>query len=57
MIKTDQSGVFAYAMPWAGWWGFAALSEDTKRLKHKGKEYPVEIGAVMWVRVYDMKER
>lgn len=57
VIKTDQSGVFAYAMPWAGWWGFAALSEDTKRLKHKGKEYPVEIGAVMWVRVYDMKER
>ncbi len=57
VVKTDQNGVFTYAMPKAGWWGFAALSEDTKRLKHGGKEYPVEIGAVIWVRVYDMKEK
>lgn len=57
VIKTDQNGLFTYAMPMAGWWGFAALSEDTRKLKHEGKEYPVEIGAVMWVRVYDMKEK
>ncbi len=57
VIKTDQDGVFTYAMPKAGWWGFAALNEDTKKLKREGKEYPIEIGAVMWVKVYDMMKR
>jgi len=55
VIKADQNGVFTYACPRKGWWGFAALSEDKKPLKHTdGKEYPVEIGAVYWIRVYDM---
>jgi len=55
VIKTDQNGVFTYACPREGWWGFAALSEDKKPLKHTdGKEYPVEIGAVFWIKVYDM---
>jgi cobalt/nickel transport protein len=55
VVKTDGNGVFAYAMPRAGWWGFAALGEDSVRLKHEGKPMPVEIGAVMWVHCVDMK--
>lgn len=57
VIKTDANGVLCYAMPKAGWWGFAALTEARKKMKNPedGKEYPVEIGAVIWVRVEDMK--
>ncbi|MCI4626321.1 MAG: DUF4198 domain-containing protein [Candidatus Magnetoovum sp. WYHC-5] len=56
-IQSDQNGVFTYAMPLAGWWGFAALFEDDKQLSHNGKEYPVEIGAVLWVKTvnYEIK--
>ncbi len=55
VTKADKNGVFTYAMPRAGWWGFAALSTAGFRLKHEGKEYPVEIGAVIWVRTREMK--
>jgi cobalt/nickel transport protein len=55
VVRTDGQGVFTYAMPRAGWWGFAALSEDDKTLEHEGKQYPVEIGAVLWVYTRDMK--
>lgn len=55
VIKADGSGVFTYAMPRAGWWGFAALSEDTETVKHNGEKKAVEIGAVIWVKTYDMK--
>lgn len=56
VIKADENGVFTYAMPRAGWWGFAALNTDEKKLKHTdGREYEVEIGAVLWVRTHDMK--
>lgn len=55
LIKADMNGVFTYAFPKAGWWAFAALSEDRVKLTHTdGKEYPVEIGAVFWIRVWDM---
>ena len=26
VVKTDRNGVFTYAVPKAGWWGFAALT-------------------------------
>jgi len=55
VIKADPSGVFTYAMPKAGWWAFAALTTDESKIKHTGQEKAVEIGAVLWVRVYDMK--
>lgn len=55
VVKADENGVFTYAMPKAGWWGFAALNEDDKTMKHEGKDYPVEIGAVLWVKTHDMK--
>ena len=54
VIKADANGVFTYAMPWKGWWGFAALNTDDKKMKHKdGKEYDVELGAVLWVKTHD----
>lgn len=55
VIRADANGVFTYAMPKAGWWGFAALSEADYKLKKDGKEYPVELGAVIWVRTREMK--
>ena len=50
-IKADVNGVFTYAAPKAGWWGFAAL--NTSEEKIKGKD--VEIGAVLWVKFHDWK--
>ena len=55
VIKADRNGVFTYAMPKAGWWGFAALNEDEEKIKHNGEEKSVEIGAVFWVKTYDME--
>lgn len=55
VIKADANGVFTYACPREGWWAFAALSEDRVQMRHSdGKRYPVEIGAVIWIRVQDM---
>jgi cobalt/nickel transport protein len=50
-IKADVNGVFTYAAPKSGWWGFAAL--NTSKEKIKGKD--VEIGAVLWVKFHDWK--
>ena len=55
VVKADSNGIFTYAMPKAGWWGFAALNTADFKLKHDGKEYPVEIGAVIWVKTREMK--
>ncbi|NWF53032.1 MAG: DUF4198 domain-containing protein [Nitrospirae bacterium] len=55
VVKADANGVFTYAMPKAGWWGFAALNVADFKLKHEDKEYPVEIGAVLWVKTREMK--
>jgi cobalt/nickel transport protein len=53
-IKADQNGVFTYAVPKAGWWGFAALNEADYKLKTKtGEEKGVELGAVIWVHFED----
>jgi cobalt/nickel transport protein len=50
VIKADKNGVFSYAMPKAGWWGFAALMDGDKI---NGKD--VEIGALIWVKTEEMK--
>lgn len=55
VVKADANGVFSYAMPRAGWWGFAALNEADWTIKHDGQEKGVEIGAVFWVHTRDMK--
>ena len=54
-VKADPNGIFTYAAPKAGWWGIAALSEAPYTLAKNGKERPVELGAVLWMRFYDMK--
>jgi len=56
-IKADQNGVFTYAAPWPGWWGFAALSTADYKLKKDGKDKDVEIGAVIWVKFQEHQER
>ena len=55
VVKADANGVFTYAMPWEGWWGFAALNTDDKPMKHEGVDKDVEIGAVLWVKTHDKK--
>lgn len=56
VIKADGQGVFAYAMPRAGWWGFAALLQGNEPMKAPtGEMVPVEQGALMWVKTVDMK--
>ena len=52
VVKTDANGVFSFVMNHKGWWGFAALIEEGE-LKHSdGKMYPVENGALIWVKAY-----
>ena len=55
VVKADAAGIFSYAMPRAGWWGFAALNEADWKLKKDGQDKAVEIGAVYWVHTQDMK--
>jgi len=50
-IKADKNGVFTYAAPKAGWWGFAALNTSDRKIK--GKD--VELGAVLWIKFHDWK--
>ncbi|MEJ2731681.1 MAG: DUF4198 domain-containing protein [Deltaproteobacteria bacterium] len=54
-IKADANGVFTYAAPAAGWWGFAALNSADFKLSHQGQEKDVELGAVIWVKFHDWK--
>jgi cobalt/nickel transport protein len=51
-IKADKNGVFSYAAPKAGWWGFAALNTADFKLKHNGQKKDVELGAVIWVKFH-----
>jgi cobalt/nickel transport protein len=49
-LQADPNGVFTYATPRSGWWGFAALNQADYVLKTaSGEEKGVEIGAVLWV--------
>jgi cobalt/nickel transport protein len=52
-IKADGNGVFSYATPKSGWWGFAALNTADVTIEHDGKEKDVEMGAVIWVYFHD----
>ena len=54
-IKADGNGVFTYAAPVSGWWGFAALTSADYKLPQQGIEKDVELGAVIWVYFHDMK--
>lgn len=56
VIKADAAGVFAYGIPRAGWWGFAALLEGAETMANPdGVKVPVERGALIWVNARDMR--
>ncbi|MEO1702244.1 MAG: DUF4198 domain-containing protein [Pseudomonadota bacterium] len=48
-VKADADGVFTYAPPSDGWWGFAALNTADYTLPQNGEDKAVELGAVIWV--------
>jgi cobalt/nickel transport protein len=54
-IKADGKGIFTYATPASGWWGFAALNSADFTIKHDGQDKAVEMGAVIWVYFHDWK--
>lgn len=54
-IKADANGIFTYAAPRAGWWGFAALNPSDTPIKNDGQDKEVELGAVLWINFVDMK--
>lgn len=54
-LKADQNGVFTYAAPKSGWWGFSALNTATYTIKHNGEDKDVELGAVIWVLFHELK--
>lgn len=54
VIKTDAGGTFTYAMPRAGWWGFAALVDGPPMPGPQGREVDSELGGLIWVRTVDM---
>ena len=56
-IKADENGVFTYATPSSGWWGFAALNAAPETMDREGEAKPVELGAVMWVHFEDWLEQ
>jgi len=55
VITADGDGVFSYAIPHTGWWGFAALLEAADpRPSPDGAPAPVELGALIWVYAHDI---
>jgi cobalt/nickel transport protein len=48
-IKADANGVFTYAAPQSGWWGFAALNTADFTIEHEGVAKNVELGAILWM--------
>jgi cobalt/nickel transport protein len=53
VVKTDKNGVFTFAVPKAGWWGFAALNEEKGAIVQDGKKKDAEYGAVLWAQFTD----
>lgn len=56
-IKADENGVFSYAAPRSGWWGFAALNTADFQIEKDGVKKDVELGAVIWVEFVDWNGR
>lgn len=57
VIKADADGVFAYGVPFAGWWGFAALNPAAETLDYEGEAKSVELGAVLWAEFTEPERR
>lgn len=50
-VKTNKEGLFSFVINHKGWWGFAALIMEGQK-EYKGKSYPVENGALLWIKAY-----
>ncbi len=58
VVRADTNGVFSFTCPVAGWWGFAALNEADYTLKtSQGEDKQVELGAVLWVYMDELRSR
>jgi cobalt/nickel transport protein len=55
VVRTDANGVFNMALPFPGWWGFAALTTDDVKIKKDGKPKDVEVGGVLWIYLHPVK--
>ena len=55
-LYCDENGIFAFGIPWAGWWGFAVLAEGSETMKHEGAEKAVELGATLWLEFVEPKK-
>lgn len=53
VIMTNEVGEFSFAMPKAGWWGFAALSVGPE---YEYEGMPLSQDAILWVQVTDLPE-
>jgi cobalt/nickel transport protein len=51
VILTNENGEFSFALPKAGWWGFAALSVGPA---HEYKGMPLSQDAILWVQATDL---
>jgi len=56
-VKADRNGVFTFAVPKPGWWGFAGLNTADFKLKRDGKDKSVELGAIIWVYFHDWQPK
>ncbi|RRJ83030.1 DUF4198 domain-containing protein [Aestuariirhabdus litorea] len=57
-LRADANGTFSYSMPFAGWWGFAALIEADRPLPGPdGQPVGVEEGGVIWVQAHPLPVR
>ena len=55
VLNADANGTFTYAMPRAGWWGFAALLDgDTTMPSPEGEPAPIETGGLIWIKATEM---
>ncbi len=52
VIKADNNGIFSFVMNHKGWWGFAALIVEGEKVFDDGMMYPIENGALIWVKAY-----
>lgn len=57
VVKTDANGVFNYAVPFAGWWGFAALTDAPETIEKDGAAKKIERGAVLWAKFLEPKRK
>ncbi len=55
VARTDANGQFTWTLPWSGWWGFAALTDDDQKMQKDGQDKAVEVGGVIWVYAHPVK--